>query len=171
VAAEVVPLAVEQAVTLLAEPECFQERFGLSLADGCVVFPESLDPIVEALESGVDPAWFAHLLVDRAAREVVGLGGFTGPPVDGIVEIGYAVAPDRRGRGHATSAVRAWLARAERADVRGVRARTAPEENASTAVLRRCGFARDGIVPDPDDGTLWAWRHALGHRAHRRPPP
>lgn len=170
-ATEVIPLAAEQAVTLLAEPACFPERFGLSLVEGCVVFPESLEAIVEALEAGVDPAWFAHLLVDRDAREVVGLGGFTGPPVDGVVEIGYGVAPARRGLGHASAAVRAWLAHAERAGVTRVQARTAPGENASTAVLRRCGFGRDGVVDDRGEGTLWAWSRTVDPSAHRRPPP
>src|SRR4051812_49965093 len=94
---EVVPLPTEQAVTLLTEPDAFADRFGLTLVDGYLAFPEALEPTVTALEGGVDPAWFAHLVVE--GTEVVGLGGFTGPPTDGEGEIGYSVAPSRRGGG------------------------------------------------------------------------
>ncbi|GAA4881922.1 GNAT family N-acetyltransferase [Actinomycetospora straminea] len=151
----VVPLQPEQAVTLLTEPEAFTERFGLVLVDGYLAFPEALEPTVTALEGGVDPSWFTHLVVD--GTEVVGLGGFTGPPTDGEIEIGYSVAPSRQGRGIATAAVGQWLERAERGGVRRVRAHTLPQENASTTVLRRHGFVLDGEATDPDEGTVWRW--------------
>ncbi|MDD7938032.1 GNAT family N-acetyltransferase [Actinomycetospora lutea] len=157
---EVRPLPPEQAVTLLTEPEAFVERFGLTLVDGYLAFPDALEPTVTALEGGVDPRWFAHLIVD--GTEVVGLGGFTGPPTDGEVEIGYSVAPSRQGRGVATAAVGLWLERATRGGVRRVRAHTRPEENASVHVLRRHGFVRDGEVTDPDEGTVWRWVRDLG---------
>ncbi|MHC1562956.1 GNAT family N-acetyltransferase [Actinomycetospora sp. C-140] len=151
----VVPLPPEQAVTLLTEPEAFTERFGLTLVDGYLAFPEALEPTVRALEGGVDPSWFAHLLVEGS--EVVGLGGFTGPPTDGEVEIGYSVAPSRQGRGIATAAVGQWLERARAGGVRRVRAHTRAEENASVRVLRRCGFTFDGEADDSDEGTVWRW--------------
>ena len=86
----IVPLTAEQAVTLLTEPERFVERFGLTPVEGYLAFPEALEPTIAALEGGVDPAWFSHLIVE--GTEVVGLGGFTGPPTDGEVEIGYSAA-------------------------------------------------------------------------------
>jgi [ribosomal protein S5]-alanine N-acetyltransferase len=152
---EVVPLTAEQAVTLLTEPEEFAGRFGLTLVDGFLAFPEALEPTVEALEGGIAPAWFAHLIVE--GTQVVGLGGYTGPPVDGVIEIGYSVAPSCQGRGIATAAVGQWLDRAARGGVRRVVAHTLPAENASSAVLRRNGFVRDGITVDPDEGTVWRW--------------
>lgn len=155
----VVPLRAEQAVTLLTEPEVFAERFGLRPVEGFLAFPEVLGPTVEALEGGVDPAWFTHLVVE--GDEVVGVGGFTGPPADGEVEIGYSVAPSRQGRGVATAAVGLWLARAAEAGLRCVVAHTLPAENASTAVLRRHGFVRDGEAVDPDEGPVWRWARDL----------
>ena len=152
---EVRPLPPEQAVTLMTEPEAFAERFGLTLVEGYLAFPDALEPTVTALEGGVDPRWFAHLIVE--GTEVVGLGGFTGPPTDGEVEIGYSVAPSRQGRGVATTAVGLWLDRATRGGVRRVRAHTLPQETASGSVLRRHGFVRDGEVTDPDEGTVWRW--------------
>lgn len=155
-----VPLRAEQAVTLLTEPERFAERFGLTPVEGYLAFPEALAPTVEALENGTDPAWFSHLIVE--GTEIVGLGGFTGPPADGEVEVGYSVAPSCRGRGVATAAVGQWLARASAAGLRRVVAHTLPAENASTAVLRRHGFVRDGEAHDPDEGTVWRWARDLG---------
>jgi [ribosomal protein S5]-alanine N-acetyltransferase len=157
---EVRPLPPEQAVTLLTEPEAFRERFGLSLVEGYLAFPDALEPTVTALEGGIDPAWFAHLIVE--GTDVVGLGGFTGPPTDGEVEIGYSVAPSCQGRGVATAAVGLWLERAGRGGVRRVTAHTSPVENASAHVLRRHGFVRDGEVTDPDEGPVWRWVRDLG---------
>jgi ribosomal-protein-alanine N-acetyltransferase len=154
-----VPLRAEQAVTLLTEPERFAERFGLTLVEGYLAFPEALAPTVRGLEGGIDPTWFTHLIIE--GDDVVGLGGFTGPPVDGVVEIGYSVAPSRQGRGIATAAVGLWLERATAGGVRRVVAHTLPEENASTTVLRRHGFVRDGEATDPDEGTVWRWARDL----------
>ena len=166
---EVVPLRAEQAVTLLTEPERFAERFGLTPVAGYLAFPEALAPTVDALEAGVDPAWFAHLLVDPGAGEVVGFGGFTGPPVDGEVEVGYSVAPSRQGCGHATAAVRTWTAAAAARGVRRVVAHTLAEQNASTTVLARCGFRRVGEPFETEDGTVWRWERELGADDARSP--
>jgi [ribosomal protein S5]-alanine N-acetyltransferase len=148
---EVRPCSVEEAVTLAFEPEAYRERFGLRLAPGWAV-PGALEPTVDALEGGIDPAWLTHLLVSDGA--VVGMGGFTGPPCDGEVEIGYQVAPGHRGRGIATRAVAIWVARARAAGLTRVVARTEPGPNASARVLERSGFTRD---PARDDGSWW-WR-------------
>jgi [ribosomal protein S5]-alanine N-acetyltransferase len=152
---------VEEAVTLAFEPEAFPARFGLRLAPGWAV-PDALEPTVEALEGGVDPAWLLHLIVE--GRTVVGMGGFTGPPCDGEVEIGYQVAPAHRGRGVATAAVRVWVARARAAGLRRVVARTGVGADASVAVLRRAGFTRDDARAadgDPDEAASQWWRLEL----------
>lgn len=48
----------------------------------------------------------ARFFVVEEPRTLVGWGGFKGPPSDGVVELGYAVAPAWEGRGVATVAVR-----------------------------------------------------------------
>ncbi|GLZ53011.1 hypothetical protein Acsp07_26280 [Actinomycetospora sp. NBRC 106378] len=149
-------MTVEEAVTLAFEPEAFGERFGLTLVEGWDE-PGTLEPTVEALEGGVDPRWLTHLLLEGG--EVVGMGGFTGPPRDGEVEVGYHVAPARRGRGLATAAVRTWVARAGRAGLVRVVARTAPGPSASTTVLTRCGFVRQ--TAREDEAATWWWVRPL----------
>ena len=151
----VVPVTREQAEVLLTAPETFLQRFGLTLVPGYLAFPEALPHTLQALKNGADPAWSSHLIV--AGREVVGFGGFTGPPRDDAVEIGYSVAPARQGRGHATAAIRAWVQGARRAGVGRVVAHTLPGENPSVRVLRRVGFRRDGEATDADVGTVWRW--------------
>ncbi|NEK59012.1 GNAT family N-acetyltransferase [Geodermatophilus sabuli] len=112
----------------------------------------------------MDPGWFSYLIIDPTTNTVVGLGGFTGPPTDGTVEIGYSVAPAHRGRGHATEAARRWLDIATARGVTLVRAHTLAEENPSTAVLRRLGFRRTAELSDPDVGAVWRWELTPGRR-------
>ena len=92
--------------------------------------------------------------------ELVGWGGFKGPPSGGAVEIGYEIAAARQGRGLATAAARAMLAEAF-ADPRvdRVLAHTLPERNASNHVLQKCGFAFEGdaVVRGM---TVWRYVHA-----------
>ncbi|MGY1604205.1 GNAT family N-acetyltransferase [Geodermatophilus sp. SYSU D00815] len=158
---DVRPLTLDDAVALTTGAEEFGRRTGLRLADGYLAFPEALPATVAALRAGMPPEWFSHLLVDPDEELVVGLGGYTGPPEDGVVEIGYSVAPAHRGRGHATRAAAEWVARAERAGVAVVRAHTLAEDNASTAVLARLGFARVAELVDEEDGPLWRWEKEL----------
>ena len=86
----------------------------------------------------------------------VGLGSFKGPPVDGIVEIAYAIAPKYQGKGYASAAARALAAHAfESGQVRTVRAHTLPDGFASQRVLIKSGFRKVGEVVEPDDGLVW----------------
>jgi ribosomal-protein-alanine N-acetyltransferase len=156
-------------LALIDGPQQFEEQFGLPVADGLRDFMESGD---------VSPAWLAQLRASHAApadvwlhgfalvhREdalVIGNAGFKGPPGDdGVVEIGYGIAPGYQGRGYATEAAAAIVAFAfESGRVRYVRAHTLPTPNASTRVLAKCGFKRLGEVVDPEDGLVWRWERA-----------
>ncbi len=159
------PLTLERAEALLEGADAFTQRFGRAVADGYLPFPEALPATVQALRAGMDPAWFSYLVIDRVTDTVVGLGGFTGPPVEGRVEIGYGIAPAHRGRGHATEAARRWIDIAAASGVTSVRAHTLAAENASTAVLRRLGFRHTANLTDPDDGDLWRWELTTEGRA------
>jgi [ribosomal protein S5]-alanine N-acetyltransferase len=92
-------------------------------------------------------------------RVLVGWGGFKGPPREGAVDLGYAIAPSWEGRGLATAAVRAMVREAFAArDVRTVLAHTLAEPGASVRVLEKAGFVFDGEVPEEDVGTAWRFR-------------
>ena len=77
---------------------------GLRLSDTPIAPPEVLamlaDVAASVRESFTPASW---LIVDD--DEVVGLCSVTRPPEDGVVDIGYGVAPGRQGRGFAGGAV------------------------------------------------------------------
>lgn len=131
-------------------------------------------------QAQVSPDWLARLdasadsdpwsrsfrLVHRETGDVVGTCGFKGPPVEGVVEIAYAVAPEMQCKGLATEAAQALTRFAfGSAGVRVVRAHTLCEANASTRVLAKCGFMHVGEVIDPEDGPVWRFERVAG------PPP
>jgi RimJ/RimL family protein N-acetyltransferase len=135
-------------------------RFGIPVVPEWLAFPEALPNMVEdARANGPDP-WGSHLFFDTDGA-LVGFGGYRGAPVDGAVEIGYAVAPSRRGRGIATAVTRTMIERARSAGVTLVVAHTLPESNPSTSVLERCGFVRTATDASDEDGDVegdvWRW--------------
>ncbi len=105
----------------------------------------------EALEA--DPAsapYLLHVLLDGA--RVAGRIGGHGAPSDGLLEIGYFVAPAYRGRGVATALVSEFLPWLASSGVRRVRATVGPQNTASLAIVRRFGFEQVGEQWDDEDG-------------------
>ena len=137
---------------------------GRAIAEDWTRFPGAMEHTRDAVAA--DPArtrWGTRLFVLDDPPALAGWGGFKGPPRDGAVEIGYAVAPSLEGRGIATAAVRAMLEEAfADADVRAVIADTLPEPGPSVRVLERCGFTRAGEAADADVGTTWRFRLERG---------
>ncbi|HZZ36539.1 MAG TPA: GNAT family N-acetyltransferase [Caulobacteraceae bacterium] len=95
--------------------------------------------------------------------EVVGLCGYKGPPdADGVVEIGYGVAPERRRLGYATRAVAELIKHARRDHrVSSLVAETATTNVPSQRVVEANGFTMAGRGADPDDGEMMVWRLEL----------
>lgn len=144
----------------LAGREELARALGCEVADGWDVFAGALRRTRDAL--AVDPGsarWGMRLFVLDEPRTLVGFGGFKGPPRDGVVELGYAIAPSWEGRGLATAAVRAMLREAFAAPgVEAVIAHTRPGPGASVRVLEKAGFTAEGEVPDEQIGTAWRFR-------------
>ena len=141
------------------------------MAGGLRFAPLEPDPIL------FDPAQtgdFARELAEAARQEQVppwcswigwlggvpvAMGGFKGPPApDGTVELGYLTFTDHQGQGHATAMARFLVAKAREHGIADVIAHTLPETNASTRVLEKNGFFRDGMGLDDDVGEVWRWR-------------
>ena len=105
--------------------------------------------------SGEDP-WIHGFRIVNDDDVQVGLGSFKGPPVDGIVEIAYAVAPKYQGYGYATAAASGLAAHAFKSgQVRTVRAHTLPDGFASQRVLLKSGFSKVGEFVESGDGLVW----------------
>jgi ribosomal-protein-alanine N-acetyltransferase len=132
---------------------------GCAVVPGWVLFTGALAATRDSLAA--DPAgaeWGARLFLAGEPPELVGWGGYKGPPRDGVVELGYEIATGRWGQGLATGAARAMLAEAF-ADrgVTAVIAHTLRERNASTRVLEKVGFRFDGeSVENGQD--VWRFR-------------
>jgi RimJ/RimL family protein N-acetyltransferase len=92
---------------------------------------------------------FACYEVVDAVGRIVGGAGFHGPPrFDGVVEIGYGVAPSIRNRGFAKAAIRALVSIAIENGAKQIVARTDPENQPSRRALERMGFAFDHLDED-----------------------
>jgi [ribosomal protein S5]-alanine N-acetyltransferase len=154
---DVHPARLDWLEALESGNDVFTARFGIPVADGWIGFPEALAPAIDAARKRPDDPWGSHLFFDGDDGALVGFGGFKGAPRDGEVELGYAVAPSRQGRGIATAVVAELVERARSAGVSIVSAHTLGVENPSTAVLRKNGFVRADDIEDPDEGTIWRW--------------
>jgi len=160
----VVPARLDWLSALLEGDAVFAERFGVPVEPGWVGFPEALPYAVDAARAHDADPWGTHLFFDDDGA-LVGFGGFKGRPAGGRVEIGYAVAPSRQGRGIATAATRSMIDRARAAGVQVVVAHTLAEVNASTAVLERCGFVHVDTIADPEGDiteNVYRWELLLG---------
>jgi ribosomal-protein-alanine N-acetyltransferase len=149
----------------LAGDDALARALGYDVVPGWATFREALPPMRDALvEQPNGHAWGTRLFVSGDPPELVGWGGFKGPPNDGVVEVGYEIAEARQGRGLATAATNAMVAEAFADDrVTRVIAHTLPERNASTRVLEKVGFTYDGEAAE--DGEV-VWRHSLVGEAY-----
>lgn len=146
---------------LLENEQAFAELLGARLAENWHAFPESIPFAKKMLEK--DPAalkWGMRVILDKSENKVIGTGGFKGAADEnGMVEIGYAIAPEYQNRGLATEAARGMIDYSFSHDfVKIVDAHTLAEENASGKVLQKCGMTKIGEKFDKEDGHIWHWR-------------
>ncbi len=104
----------------------------------------------------VEP-WVGYIAVDDGVG--VGGGAFVGAPRDGRVEIAYYTLTEQIGKGYGTRTATGLMEIARKHDPRAqLIAHTLQEENASTRILQKLGFAVVGTAQDPDAGEVWEWR-------------
>ncbi|WP_431918826.1 GNAT family N-acetyltransferase [Nonomuraea jabiensis] len=98
--------------------------------------------------------WMARQAVTGPEGVVIGHAGFHGPPDEaGMVEIGYAVAPDFRRQGYGRAILIELLRRAAaEPEVRTVRATISPDNVASLATIAGFGFVQVGEDWDEEEG-------------------
>ena len=95
-----------------------------------------------------DGTGWSFAVVDVATDQAVGSAGLWLNP-DRPATAGYAVAPEFRGRGYATAALTALTAFAwTQPGIDRVELYIEPDNAASIAVARRCGFRAEGLVPE-----------------------
>lgn len=135
---------------------------------GFAAASEAMQPAYEYLKSHPSAlGWWTYLFIHKTDHTLIGLGGFKGEVnEEGMVEIGYAIAPGYRRRGLAREAAQGLVEYAfAHPEIKRVDAHTLPERNASTGVLEKVGMKHVGTVTDPDDGEIWHW--SLDREEHR----
>ena len=170
---QLIPCDLPHFEAIVSDEQQLESLLQVNLADEWLGFPaarEAMRPSYEHLKSHPEIlGWWTYLFVHKPDRTLIGLGGFKGLVNDeGMVELGYEIAPAYRHRGLATEAARGMLDYAfEHPEVKRVDAHTLPEKNASTGVLEKVGMKFVESVEDPQDGEVWRWsvsrdEHAKG---------
>jgi RimJ/RimL family protein N-acetyltransferase len=144
----------------LEDDAALARALGHDVVPGWATFIGQLRRKRDALLARPDAsAWGPRFFVAGEPPELVGWGGFKGPPAEGVVELGYEIAESRRGRGLATAATHAMVSEAfADARVSAVIAHTLRERNSSNRVLEKAGFRFDG---EGREGDRAVWRFAL----------
>ena len=126
----------------------------------------SLDRLIASAEEN---GWWTYFPIHKEDNNLIGSGGYKGKPTtEGIVELGYEIAPGYRNRGLATEMTKGLIENAFKDKrVKLIIAHTLGEENPSTNVLQKCGFEKVLEINDPDDGLIWKWE--LKNHKKRRP--
>ncbi len=115
-------------------------------------------------KSGFVPPWIGYLVLDN--KKIIGTCAFKSPAKETrgkvrrlvTVEIAYFTFPEFENKGYA-KAMAAELVKVAlifEPDIL-VTARTLPQDNASTSVLKHTGFRFARAVDDPEDGLVWEW--------------
>ena len=100
--------------------------------------------------------WIGYYAEDNG--DLVGAAGFKGPPINGTVEIAYGTFEKYRKQGFGTAICKHQVGISLKTDPSiKITARTLPEENFSTRILKKNNFIFMGIVNDLEDGEVWEW--------------
>lgn len=160
-----IPLTPGALAALMAGDRAAAERAtGGAFPPGDLVPPLMADALDFFLSlAKTSPEWGGRVYRSQAARDIIGIGGFTGPPgPDGVVTMGYSVYPAHQRQGYASEAARALVAWAlAQPGVTAVQATIVAGNIASERVAAYAGLIRtDDSEDDPDDGPVVVWRRA-----------
>ena len=107
---------------------------------------------------GYNPPWIGY--VAQLDDTLVGSAAFKGKPKNGRVEIAYGVFPQYQQKGIGTEICKQLVSLALQTDpMVTVMARTLPEPNYSTRILKKNNFVYLGTVWDDEDGMVWEWEY------------
>ncbi len=106
---------------------------------------------------GYELPWIGYLAFENDI--CVGACGFKSSPQNNRVEIAYFTFPGHESRGVATRMASELIRIAmNKMPALIVAAQTLDEENSSTSVLRKLGFAKVSALEHAEDGLVWEWQ-------------
>ena len=107
---------------------------------------------------GFVPPWIGYYA--EIDGQLVGCAGIKGPPLNGKMEIAYGTMELVRNQGIGTAICKELVDLSLITDPSIIiTARTLPENNFSTKILKKNSFVFIGIVNDPEDGDVWEWEY------------
>ncbi len=108
---------------------------------------------------GFEKPWIGYFTT-LENNEIIGVAGFKGKPKNGKVEISYGTFKNYQQQGIGTELCHQLVLLSLQKDKKvKITARTLPENNASTRILKKNGFKFSGPVWDEDDGNVWEWEY------------
>lgn len=121
---------------------------------------EALQYVLEKLEADSNQqSWWTYLPILKSDNKIIGSGGYKGPPAEGLVEIGYEIAPSFRKQGYATEMAQKLVQHAfSFSNIEIVQAHTLGKPNASTQILNKLGFKKTNTFFEESDEPIWQWR-------------
>jgi ribosomal-protein-alanine N-acetyltransferase len=107
---------------------------------------------------GFNKPWICYYA--QLENQLVGCAAYKGKPVNCRVEIAYGVFPQYMNKGIGALIAKTLVDLAQQTDPAIIiTAKTLPEENYSTRILRKNNFKLLGMIIDPEDGELWDWEY------------
>lgn len=123
-------------------------------SDDCQLLLKSYEEYYQKI--GYNLPWIGYFVVRE--NHIVGSCGFTGQPKEGKVEIAYWTFKEYEGQGIASFSCKELVSIAQQCDPTIIiTAKTAPEHNASTKILKKNSFIFTEIVQDEEIGDAWLW--------------
>ena len=111
------------------------------------------------IKVGFEKPWIGYF-ASSDNNEIIGVAGFKGKPKNGKVEISYGTFNNYQQQGIGTELCHQLVLLSLQKDKKvKITARTLPENNASTRILKKNGFEFSGPVWDEDDGNVWEWEY------------
>jgi RimJ/RimL family protein N-acetyltransferase len=154
-----VPIGAGAVRLQATDPHRFFAGLGAAVPAQWPPLPFDLDvvgTIAGALDRSPDLApWYEWVFLTRGApdelAQVVGAGGFTGPPdLDGEVELGFGILSEQGGRGYASEAVTTLVGWAlHQPGCERVVCHTLADLESGARALAKMGFRPDGRGPYP----------------------
>lgn len=147
----------EMRALLSKDKVAFSKEFGLEVPANWPMFPEAF--IVREIDPSINAPWTGYLFLDFKGTKIIGNGGFVkAPDEEGIVEIGFEIAPVHQNQGYATEAVGEMISFALTNGATSIIAHTLAQKNASNAVLLKSGFEYDCELDNEENGTIWRFK-------------
>jgi [ribosomal protein S5]-alanine N-acetyltransferase len=148
---------------IVRDPKSLGEHLGVAIPDGWPAYPKAYPQLLKLLDKQPTrrwSGWWLYLFVHVGERALVGCGGFrAAPDAQGVVELGFEIAPAFRDRGFGSEAISGLIRYAfTRPEVAAVVALSLPKGDPRARAFEAAGMRPAGEVMDAVAGRVTQWR-------------